>query len=230
MSAIPSSEKVVDLRPPTVAGLATPLTAVLDIAAPRRGITCGGEHVLGLELRSSCTATDYWIRGSDVVAIYEPDDPRHLRVTALWRCRHSPGIALWNLIASATTSRRESDASLAVVSSVAADSIAWGCGTTAGLQWMDSEPESVDCLLIRRPATAGGSVLLAVHPADSRGSLVRREGGRVHVACWLFSAAAEKGVLFRGRTLAAIGPTADDTIWAQRLWSEFVVEPPMLTA
>jgi hypothetical protein len=72
-------------------------------------------------------------------------------------------------------------------------------------------------------------VFLGVHPADARGLLVRRKGDRTTVECWLFSAAAEKGVLFRGRAVAAFGPRAEDTSWAERLWAEFVGSPPMLT-
>lgn len=206
------------------------VAATIDVDAPRQGIVCGGDQLLGLDLRSPCTAGDHWMRGDDIIAVYEPDDPRHLRATAMWRSRSLPEIAAWELIASATTSRTQSDTSLAVVSEIAAAAVIWGSATAAGIQWHDTEPSSVDCLLVRRPAATGGSVFVAVHPADSRGIVVRSEGHRIRVACWLFSAAAEKGVLFRGRAVAAIGPAAGDTAWAERLWADFVAAPPMLTA
>ena len=82
---------------------------------------------------------------------------------------------------------------------------------------------------MRGAGARDGSVLLAVHPADSRGLFVHRQDARARIACWLFSAAAEKGVLFRGRTLAAVGPAADDTAWATKLWAAFLAAPPMLT-
>lgn len=210
-----------------------PVTATIDVDAPRRGIVCGGDLLLGLDLRAPCTASDHWVRGDDIIAVYEPDDPRHLRATALWRSRSLPKITAWELIASATTARTQSDATLAVVSEIAAAGIVWGSVSDKGLQWHDAEPRpptATACMLIRRADAAGGSVFLAVHPADSRGIVVRSETDRMCVTCWLFSAAAEKGVLFRGRAVAAVGPTADDTAWATRLWAEFVAAPPMLTA
>jgi hypothetical protein len=218
------------LGSPLVAGLAAPLTTMIDVDVPGQGIVCGGDQLLGLDLRSPCTASDHWMRGDDIIAVYEPDDPRHLRATALWRSRSLPGIAAWELIASATTSRTQSDTSLAVVSEIATAAVIWGCATAAGIQWHDVEPMAFDCLLVRRPAAAGGSVFVAVHPADSRGIVVQSDHDRIRVAGWLFSAAAEKGVLFRGRAVAAIGPTAGDMEWAERLWAEFIAAPPMLTA
>jgi hypothetical protein len=218
------------LGSPLVAGLAAPLTTMIDVDVPGQGIVCGGDQLLGLDLRSPCAASDHWMRGDDIIAVYEPDDPRHLRATALWRSRSLPGIAAWELIASATTSRTQSDTSLAVVSEIATAAVIWGCATAAGIQWHDVEPMAFDCLLVRRPAAAGGSVFVAVHPADSRGIVVQSDHDRIRVAGWLFSAAAEKGVLFRGRAVAAIGPTAGDMEWAERLWAEFIAAPPMLTA
>ncbi len=229
MPAAPSSPHAIPFEPQQVQGIHEPVTAVIDLDSPRQGIACGGDRLLGLDLKSRCVASDHWIRGGDVVAVYEPDDPRHLRATALWRHRATPGIATWELIASATTSRRESDASLAVVSNVATTEVLWGCSGSEGLRWENADSPSAACILIRRPETHSGSVFLAVHPADSRGLLVRRDSDRTTVECWLFSAAAEKGVLFRGRALAALGPRAEDTSWAERLWAEFVGSPAMLT-
>jgi hypothetical protein len=206
-----------------------PSTATIDVDAPGQGIACGHDQLLGLDLRSACTASEHWLRGGDIIAVYEPDDPRRLRATALWRSRAMPGLAVWELIASATTSRTQSDASLAVVSDVAAAAIMWGRMVDSHLQWTDTEPAAADCVVVRRPEARDGSVLLAVHPADSRGLFVHRQDARARIACWLFSAAAEKGVLFRGRTLAAVGPAADDTAWATKLWAAFLAAPPMLT-
>ena len=230
MNTASSEPHVIHFAPEAATESGLPVAAMIDVDAPGRGIVCGGDQLLGLDLRSRCTASEHWMRGDDMIAVYEPDDPRHLRATALWRSRGLPGVAAWELIASATTSRTQSDASLAVVSEITSTGIAWGCATPAGIKWHDVEPMAVDCLLVRRPAAAGGSVFVAVHPDDSRGIVVRSDNDRLRVACWLFSAAAEKGVLFRGRAVAAIGPAAGDTTWAERLWEEFVAAPPMLTA
>lgn len=229
MPAALSSPHAIQLEPQQARGINGPVTAVIDLNAPRQGIACGGDRLLGLDLRSRCPASDHWIRGGDVVAVYEPDDPRCLRATALWRNRATSGIVAWDLIVSATTSRQESDTSLAVVSDVTTAEIVWGRVNEDRLQWENAESPAAGCLLIRRPKPLGGSVFLAVHPADSRSLLVRRAGTRACVESWLFSAAAEKGVLFRGRAVAALGPTAEDTSWAERLWHDFVAAPPMLT-
>jgi hypothetical protein len=86
-------------------------------------------------------------------------------------------------------------------------------------------------VLVRRPAVGGvGSIVIAGHPAETRRLVTSRSGDRARVEGWFFSAAAEKGVLFRGRVLAAVGPTHGDTSWAARLWSGFAAEPPMLSA
>lgn len=230
MHTAPSEPHVIHFSPVAATASSLPVAAMIDVDTPGQGIICGGDQLLGLDLRSPCTASDHWIRGGDIVAVYEPDDPRRLQATALWRSRSLPGVAAWELIASATTSRTQSDASLAVVSEIATAAVVWGCAAREGLQWHDTEPTAVDCLLIHRPATTGGSVFVAVHPADSHGIVVRSGNDRIRVECWLFSAAAEKGVLFRGRAVAAVGPTAGDTAWAERLWGEFVAAPPMLTA
>lgn len=230
MNTSPSKPHVIHFAPVAATENGPPVAATIDVDTPGRGIACGSDQLLGLDLRSPCGASDHWMRGDDIIAVYEPDDPRHLRATALWRSRSLPGGAAWELITSATTSRTQSDASLAVVSEITSTGIAWGCATAAGIQWHDTEPAAIGCLLVRRPAAAEGSVFVAVHPADSRGIVVQSDNDRVRVTGWLFSAAAEKGVLFRGRAVAAIGPAAGDTTWAERLWAEFVAAPPMLTA
>ena len=214
-----------------ITGLVTTITAAVDLDHPLRGITCGVDHLLGLDLRAACPPVDHWMRGGDIVAVYEPDDPRRVRATALWRRWPATDAAAWEVVVSATTTREQSDASLAVVSDVVAQEIAWGRLDGARLRWQDSAPDAAACVLLRRPAGSGaGSVLITGHPADARQMLARRADGRFHLECWLFSAAAEKGVLFRGRVLAAIGPAPDDTVWATRLWEEFSASPPMLTA
>jgi hypothetical protein len=225
----PTFSHQIQFKPQAIAETSMPGTATIDVDAPGRGIASGSDRLLGLDLRSPCTASEHWIRGGDIIAVYEPDDPRRLRATALWRNREIPGLAAWELIASATTSRTQSDASLSVVSDVGAATLVWGRMAGDDLQWTDTEPAAADCILVRRAEPRDGSVMLAVHPADSRGLVVQREDARARVACWLFSAAAEKGVLFRGRTLAAIGPAAADTAWAANLWAAFLATPPMLT-
>jgi len=205
--------------------------AIIDLDVPGDGIRCGDDRLLGLDLRSPCVAKDHWIRRDDVIAVYEPPDPRDLRATALWRPRPAGEAAAWELIASATTGRDRSDASVAVVSDVVAADILWGIPSAGRIRWDVSDPGAAPCVLLRRPPVGGaGSILIAGHPAETRRLVTGRSGDRVRVEAWFFSAAAEKGVLFRGRALAAVGPTPGDTAWAARLWNEFAASPPMLSA
>lgn len=158
--------------------------------------------------------TDHWVRGADVAAVYEPVDPRRLRATAMWRSHDgSPaGAAVWELVLSAQTSLVESDAALTVACTLTGGVVPWD---TAG------------ALLVRR---AGSSALVAVHPADARGMTVTAAEGRVRAECPLFSTTIEKGVLLRGRVLAAIGPVAGDVDWARAAVAVFAAaEPPLTT-
>ncbi|MFM7033958.1 MAG: hypothetical protein ACKOYJ_02015 [Planctomycetia bacterium] len=222
------SSRVMSLDAGPIADLSYGLSAHVDPDEPQTGIVCGNDRLLGLDLRSPCQASDLWVRGGDIVASYEPNDPRLLRATALWRRRRCDGVAAWEVIASATTGREHSDVSLSVTSDVEAATILWGIGDGARLQWHPAAPAtSPACLLLRREGA--GSVLVAGHAGDARRMFVRPYDGRARVECWLFSTAAEKGVLFRGRVMAAVGPAAGDTLWAERAWSDFDASPPVLT-
>jgi hypothetical protein len=218
-----------------------PLVATLHRAgpAPRLEVTAATgrrDDLLGLDLRAAAQPADEWLRGCDAVAIYEPDDPRRLRATAMWRiAAAAPGASgAWELVVSAQTSLLESDASLTVTSEVHGDELLaaeWPAGG-AGLAWRPvtgrrGPAATTGCLLVRRRDDAT-SVLVAVHPGDARGLAASSAGGRVRIACALFRSQVEKGVLLRGRVLAAIGPAAGDEAWAAAVATAFAASPPVL--
>jgi hypothetical protein len=247
MPAIPTTPSATWTLEGTVARQGS---AHLDLNAPGSGITTGGtggpDHLLGIDLRTpidtAAALADHWLRGDDVVGVYKPVDPRRLEATAMWRSI-SGASATWELVLSAQTAIVESDASLAVTSDVTSGDMLVGRAIDERLAWSPitpSMPSSADascpaaasslaaasCLVVRRAADA---VLVAVHPADSRRIVVALEAGRVRITCWLFSAAIEKGVLLRGRVLAAIGPAGNDMRWAEALVTAFSASPPPLT-
>jgi hypothetical protein len=212
-------------------------SARLDLEAPAAGITVpsepGRDHLLGLDLRVSSrlavALVDHWLREEDVVAVYQPSDPRRLEATAMWRKLPSEQQA-WELVLSAQTALVESDGSLAVTCDVASGEISVGRVVDGVLAWSSLAigaacPENGTSLLVRRRNDA---VLVAVHPSDVRRIVVSSNADRTHIACWLFAAAIEKGVLHRGRILAAIGPK-DSTAWADALINKLVEAPPPLT-
>lgn len=215
--------------------------ATLDLAAPTVGLEPVGFgsdlRLLGIDLRGSCRPVDRWVRGIDLIAVYEPEDARRLRATALWRpWTAAAGVAAWELVLSAQTALVQSDSAVAVVSQAAATEAAWGELQAGGWRWNRAEPGAprpagATCVLARggTGAGAGRSLLVAVHPDDVRQIEIDRDGDLLRVRCWLFSTAIEKGQLFRSRVLAAVGPAGDDEAWAGRFGVAFAAAPPPLT-
>lgn len=209
-------------------------TARLDLAAPAAGLrlaeTGRADQLLGIDLGGSAAPpADHWTRGPDLTAVYEPDDTRRLRATAMWRAR--PGSrAAWELVVSAQTALLHADPALAVVSDVACDRALWGTVAAAGCRWTPLEaagplPAEAALVLARRGVT---SILMAVHPQDPRRIEVALADGRARVRCGIFPCALEKGVILRSRVLAAVGPAADDETWADALAAAFASSPPFL--
>lgn len=212
-------------------GTARGTAASLDLTAPDAGLAVvssdATDQLLGLDFRGAVTGpSDAWIRGTDLTAIYEPDDPRRLRATAMWRAMPD-GLAAWELVVSAQTSLLRADAALAVVSHVACVEARW-LGADGGWQPLRDSgplPAEATAVLARRAETA---VLVAVHPQDPRRITVDLARGRARVECGIFPAAVEKGVILRSRVLAAVGSAASAESWASARHAVFAAAPPFL--
>ena len=219
-----------------------PFVAVLSRAGPTPRLevtdaTGRRDDLLGLDLHAPVQSADQWLRAADAVAVYEPDDPRRLRATAMWRIATPPpgAIAAWELVVSAQTSLLASDASLTVMSEVHGEELLAAEWPTGGarLAWRSvtgrrGPAATTGCLLVRRRDVDATSVLIAVHPGDARGLAASIAAGRARIACALFKSQVEKGVLLRGRVLAAIGPAAGDEAWAAAVATAFAASPPVL--
>lgn len=208
--------------------------ATVDLTAPERGLTIGvtGDRLLGLDLgiEDRITPDDHWLRGDDVVAVYDVPDHRHLRATALWRWLPGPPAA-WELVVSAQTSLLESDPHVAVHCDLADGVLTWGRPVDGCLVWNPIEqseecPAEASCILVERP---DDTVIIAAQPDGRRRLAIARCGERVRVECRLFATTIEKGVLLRSRIRAANGPTAARD-QAAAILAAFAASPPPLTS
>lgn len=224
-----------EARPAAGAARGAAALARVDLAVPAAGLlTAEGDRILGIDLGVERPPRDAWTRGDDLVAVWDSGDDRDLVTTGLWRRHVGPGLAeerdvvAFVIVASATTRLLQADATLAVTSSIAADSV-------LSARWEGARPgalvSTVDprhgIHLLRR--AGGRSVLLAIHPSDHQATTIERGEGRVRIACWLFPAGVEKGVLLRSRVLAAVGPAEGDAQWAGRVAARFAALPPELS-
>ena len=215
------------------------LEVSLDLARPAAGltITAGAQsatvdHLLGLDLSTNCPPSDHWVRGSDITAVYEPADPRHLRATAMWRrLACDATTAAWELIASAQTSLLDSDPAVAVVADIRAGEVRWR-GRNPASGWAVLAPTAIlpaDAGVIMAVRPDRTAVVIAPHPDDAARIDAVWEQERLRLSCRLFTRQLEKGVLLRSRVLAAIGPAAD-TAWADALVQGLAASPPPLSA
>ena len=216
--------------------------ATLDLADPRRGVrprgVAGAGGLLGVDLPPPFRLTDHWLRGADAAAVYESADERRLRVTAMWR-QHAaaPGVQAWELILSAQTALLHSDPRLAVVSLIpipaGADAARWLWAAPAGGDriWRDEAAPGATSVLVEPGGAAAGAeaVVVVGHPGEVERLEVRREAGGVVIAAPIFAGDLEKGVLLRGRVLAATGPAATARSWARDLAVAFADTAPMLS-
>jgi len=216
------------------------VAAAIDLDRPLDGIvtvTCDparGDRLLGLDLRGAGRRSEQWTRGRDITVVYETDDARRLRATAMWRlapeaagsaARHT--VACWELVLSAQTSLLASDSSVAVVSNIHATEVAWFDSRAERFTPEPAARADANGVIARRDD--GTSVMVVVHPDDFQRTSVERHDGRIRISCWLFSEQVEKGVLLRSRVLAAIGPTTDQSDWAVSLAHAFSASAPILT-
>jgi hypothetical protein len=224
--------------------------AAAGVAPPDRAAGFEVRVLLGVDLRPSFRLADHWLRDADVTAAYESTDDRRLRVTAMWRLHAADaGVQAWELILSAQTAVLQSDPRLSVVSRVSfpaaagdANGCVWGtCGVT-GVSWSDSpSTQAAAVLVLPAPRATGGApeprsacgdreaLVVVGHPGEVERLAVRRDGGDLVVEAMVFAGDLEKGVLLRGRILAALGPAVDARAWAGRLARAFADATPMLS-
>lgn len=216
--------------------LAVRAEATIDLTDPAAGLglSTAGDRLLGIDLATDAPRApgETWLRGDDLVAVYDLDDRRRLRASAMWRWLAGPP-ASWEVVVSASTSLLESDPRVAVVCDVQAGAVAWGRRSDQGVVWTplaDDDivlPPQAECLLVTRPTD---TVILAVHPIDAPRIDIEHAGQRLRIACHLFASSLEKGVLLRSRVRAAIAAAADAPAQAVAMMDSLAAAPPPLTS
>ena len=216
------------------------LASVCDLDAPRAGLeverpgASAADRLLGIDLDAGSRCVDAWCRGGDVTAVHETLDGGRLRAMAMWRAAPpwlDGGAGVWcrELVVSAQTPVLETAPHIGVVADIAAET-ATPVVCNAGR--LDRASPGVDSHGFLLTGSGPHAVLFLVHPLDARGAAAAVAGGRARITARLFPAAVEKGVLLRGRVLAAIGPAATATghgSWAVTIATAFAASAPVLT-
>jgi hypothetical protein len=173
---------------------------------------------------------DAYVRGRDLVALYDESQPDHLRTQVYWRalaandlsesCKPESVVAAFELILSVNTSLLDSDPQVTVRSTIPSND------SVIQLNVGASEASAV---LVRLP---GGKLTYveAVHPADACPSWIDRQDAGMQINHLLFQQRLEKGVILRARIRAAIISSEHDERLSAELYQHFAASEPPLTA
>jgi hypothetical protein len=174
---------------------------------------------------------DAYVRGRDLVALYDESLPDHLRTQIYWRalrasdlsasCEPNRIAAAFDLILSVNTSLLDSDPQVTVRSEIpASDSI-------VQLK-VDPAPEASAVLV--RLGSGKLSYVELVHPADACRSWIKTaDAARSQINHLLFQQRLEKGVILRARIRAALISSENDEQLAAQLYQHFAASEPPLT-
>jgi hypothetical protein len=197
-----------------------PLSAIVDVAAPRDGI--GTLRLLGFALNGSLLAVDIdgdasdaYVRGHDLVVTYRETPERPFTVQVYWSATAVQG---GELILDATVSIQtrawEAYPRVTVASKLADSTIGTGA------------EESVALL---RPPGVEWSYAETALPEDF--ALVAPAAPACAATLWTFADQfMERGVIRRRRVRGAIVPRVEDLATARRIASSLRADEPPLTA
>lgn len=232
--------------------LTRPDLGLVDLAMAGDGLADAGVLGVGLvepaAFRPQLPAECY-VRGTDLVAVYDESPARPVRIDALWRAtatQSPPGvIAVVDLLVSVRTSLLESQPALAVGSTVPADQVlrlggpdlaehapAVCLNVPAGSPLVLRPAEGPGCLVFR-PGHGDRSYAEMVHPADFHEAVLCRTGPQgelLRVAYPLFPQPLEKGVILRARVRGAWLALRDDVRLAAGQYEALVADAPPLGA
>ena len=238
---------------------ANQLSASLNLLWPQQGLTEIGcqtvrlsdARLLAMMIAPSPTEdlgtlAERYVRGADLVAVYEESATRPVRVDAMWRAmtpvQGEPLVTALDLIVSVRTRSLDTRPDLHVQTVVPADEVLRLTGAAGfvhqRLPLPDEKPlvlqphDGPGCLLFRLPGSAL-SYAEMVHPVDFQRDELSgsRQGDRMtRLQHCLFASRLEKGVLLRARVRAVFLPRRQDCGLAAECYAAFAAaEPPLGT-
>jgi hypothetical protein len=187
---------------------------------------------------------DQYVRGTDLVAAYEPRPEGDVRPQIYWRGlpASSPG-AVWGmeLIVSVQTGLLHSEPASTIFSELPADEV-WRMSAENAGEFLRLEmppnreiictPDDGAPLFLLRSSGDRFSYAQMVYPSDFHRTTITvpaGPGADVRLAHELFPDPLEKGVIRRGRVRGWILQRQDDQRAAAELYRAWLAEPPPLT-
>jgi hypothetical protein len=174
---------------------------------------------------------DAYVRGRDLVALYDEARPDHLRTQVYWRalsandlsasCKPDHIVAAFELILSVNTSLLDSDPQVAVRSEIS---------TSNSIVQLQVAPAPEASAVLVRLGNGKRSYVELVHPADAcRSWIDTQTANSAQINHLLFQQRLEKGVILRARIRAAIIASDHDEQLAAELYQHFATSEPPLT-
>lgn len=217
-----------------------PLTAAVDLAAPRHGVhqmtldaqpLIDGE-LLGVEIEPvKSVLVDSYVRGGDLVAVYADTPSKAMTTQVYWRAAlleiRAAVCPAIDLEISVQTSLLETRPKLRTRSRLPAGDVA-PFGTCPPAQSRDDElfPH---CIVFHTPHWKASYVEL-VHPTAAEASEINERNARTsEITHRLFDCELEKGVILRARMRGLFVPHDGEIQLAADAYLQFIDQPPPLT-
>jgi hypothetical protein len=222
----------------------------IDLAQPHNGFLetlLAGQPILAAQLLGIAASSpvsvphappqEAYVRGADLIAVYEASDAWPIRVDAVWRgirpTSSEKFLAAVDLIVSVRTGLLDSRPELSVQSVIPASDVLRLQSATP-FAATSSAPacteEGLGCTLFRLPHLAL-SYAEMVHPADYQQEELVPVGASdslLRISHQLFRTTLEKGVMLRARVRGVLLDRCDDIRIATECYAAFAAaEPPL---
>ncbi|MCE9527530.1 MAG: hypothetical protein K8R36_15920 [Planctomycetales bacterium] len=230
-----------------VAGMGTRV----DVAHPEQGFLSSASNGRVMQLlpaemggAGALKLTEAYIRGNDLVALYEPLAPHQVQPQVYWRARFDEGKQAVGveMIVSMQTSLLDSNPETVVATGMPIGDV-WGPAkdkpnslerleyTQFPLALSSADGSHRPSLVVYQPRDTSFAYIEMVHPADFVATQVElNKWGESWATTRLFSERLEKGVIRRARIAGWHVPRKSDVLaTAADLYAKFAAEPLPLT-